>query len=191
VGVDRLVWGRGARFAFHYVGGDRLFWMAIVNAPEDQTEVGSGAKHALLERYRGWMAPVEAVIEATPEAALRMVRIYDREPADRWGEGRVTLLGDAAHPMTNNLGQGACQAIEDGVVLARCLSGRRDVVAALRSYEAQRMPRTARIQRAARTVGSIGRWSNPLVCAVRDQAIKRLFDGYVLRQNNAILTGTV
>lgn len=64
----------------------------------------------------------EALISATEEAAILRTDIYDRDPVKkRWGAGRVTLLGDAAHPMTPDLGQGACQAIEDAVALVGCL----------------------------------------------------------------------
>ena len=65
------------------------------------------------------------LVEAAEEGTILRTDIYDREPlGERWGIGRVTLLGDAAHPMTPNLGQGACQAIEDAVVLALCLGER-------------------------------------------------------------------
>ena len=79
-------------------------------------------KGALLGLLRGWSGPVPALIEATEEPAILRTDIYDRDPPrKRWGEGRLTLLGDAAHPMTPDLGQGACQAIEDALELARCL----------------------------------------------------------------------
>jgi 2-polyprenyl-6-methoxyphenol hydroxylase-like FAD-dependent oxidoreductase len=77
--------------------------------------------------------------------------IYDRPPLQHWSKGRVTLLGDAAHPMTPNMGQGANQAIEDAVVLAACLKAENDVSAALHAYEARRLKRAnAIVQRSAR-----------------------------------------
>lgn len=81
----------------------------------------------------------------------------------------MTLLGDAAHAMTPNLGQGACQAIEDGVALTRCLAANSDPVAALRAYEARRIPRTAPIVRRSRMIGELGQWTNPIACRVRTQ----------------------
>ena len=84
-----------------------------------------GAKATLSHLFSGWHRPVVDLVEAAEEGTILRTDIYDREPlGERWGIGRVTLLGDAAHPMTPNLGQGACQAIEDAVVLALCLGER-------------------------------------------------------------------
>jgi 2-polyprenyl-6-methoxyphenol hydroxylase-like FAD-dependent oxidoreductase len=123
----------------------------------------------LLDRYAGWEHPTEERIQATDMSAIYRREIVDRDPIKKWGSGRVTLLGDAAHAMTPNLGQGACQAIEDGVVLTRCLAANSDPVAALRAYEARRIPRTAPIVRRSRMIGELGQWTNPIACRVRTQ----------------------
>lgn len=81
--------------------------------------------------------------------------MYDREPIDDWTRGRITLLGDAAHPMLQYLAQGGCQAIEDAVCLADCMRAHDDVVAAFAAYQSERIPRTARVQRTARYFGEI------------------------------------
>jgi 2-polyprenyl-6-methoxyphenol hydroxylase-like FAD-dependent oxidoreductase len=176
VGLERVLWGRGTRFVFHHGGGDRLYWTALFDTqPHDTTETGEALKAKLLERYRGWYAPTEAIIAATPAAAIGRLDILDREPVKRWGEGRVTLLGDAAHPMAPNVGQGACQALEDGIVLARCLGAVEkggDAVGALRAYEALRMERTAAMTNESWSVGALARWANPLQCVVRDQVMR-------------------
>jgi 2-polyprenyl-6-methoxyphenol hydroxylase-like FAD-dependent oxidoreductase len=109
--------------------------------------------------------------------------IYDRPPVERWGQGRVTLLGDAAHPMTTNLAQGACQAIEDAVVIARNLSASSDIPAALRTYETQRIPRTSSIVKQSSRLASLGRWKNPVACSARDRFMKIVFNGVALRQH--------
>ena len=75
----------------------------------------------LLRHYRDFPEPVTAMIEATPESAIVKADLQYRKPVSHWGEGPVTLLGDAAHLMTPNTGQGANQALEDAVVLARHL----------------------------------------------------------------------
>jgi salicylate hydroxylase len=84
------------------------------------------------------------------QSALFRWALYDRDPLPRWGDGHVTLLGDAAHPMLPFMAQGAAQAIEDAAVLARCLSSIDDPPAALRRYEDFRRDRTAEVQQAAR-----------------------------------------
>ena len=84
----------------------------------------------------------------------------------------MTLLGDAAHPMTPDMGQGACQAIEDAVVLADCLTRWSEVAEALRAYESLRIPRTRRVVRESRQAGTIAQWSNPLACRAREALLR-------------------
>ncbi|MCY1527094.1 3-hydroxybenzoate 6-hydroxylase [compost metagenome] len=80
----------------------------------------------------------------------------DRDPVERWGEGRATILGDAAHPMTQYLAQGACMALEDAVVLGQAVKTcDRDLTAAFRLYESIRIPRTARVLWSAREMGRL------------------------------------
>lgn len=175
--LERLLpgetWGAGARFGQVPMSGNRVYWFAAQTAPEG-AHSPDGEKAELLRICRGWHAPIEALIEATPEAAILRNDIYDRPPLSRWGEQRVTLLGDAAHPMTPNLGQGACQALEDAVVLARCLRNQADVVAALRAYEVQRIPRTSYIVQQSRRVGVIGQWQQPVAVWLRNFLVKNL-----------------
>ena len=161
-------WGPGLRIGRWGLTGGRSYWYASHAVAEGRPDPPSGRKAHLLELFRGWHAPVADLIAATDEAAILRDDIYDRPPLPRWSVGRATLLGDAAHPMTPDLGQGACQAIEDAVVLAECLSQADDVPAALRAYEARRIPRTSRVVATARRIGRMARWSNPLACRVRD-----------------------
>lgn len=99
---------------------------------------------------------------------------YDRAPIGNWTRGRVTLLGDAAHPMLQYLAQGACQAIEDADSLARHLVKHGgDVVEAFASYQAERIPRTAQIQRVARIWGEVWHDDGPIVPALRDRVFGR------------------
>ena len=152
---------------------------------EDDGPIGS--RRTLLGIFSGWHEPVEELIEATSETDIRRDDVYDREPVERWGRGRVTLLGDAAHPMTPNLGQGACQAIEDAVGLAGCLQEEAGVAAALRSYEARRTRRTAAIVRLSRRMGQVGQLEHPLLCRLRDATAKRLPASIQRRQLQMIL----
>src|SRR4029450_3459294 len=110
--------------------------------------------------------PIPSLIEATPAVDILRHDIYDRPVLRTWGAGRITLLGDAAHPMTPNLGQGACQALEDAVVLAQCLREDADGVSALRSYEAMRIPRANAVVTQSRRVGRVGQWQHPVAVYV-------------------------
>jgi 2-polyprenyl-6-methoxyphenol hydroxylase-like FAD-dependent oxidoreductase len=164
-------WGRGSRFGQIPLSNGRLYWFATKNAPAGQHSP-DGEKAELRRIFRDWHAPIPAIIEATNESAILRNDILDRPVLSQWGVGRVTLLGDAAHPMTPNLGQGACQAIEDAVVLANNLRESQDTASALRAYEAQRIPRATRIVNHSRRIGRIGQWENPLAVSLRAMIVK-------------------
>jgi 2-polyprenyl-6-methoxyphenol hydroxylase-like FAD-dependent oxidoreductase len=108
--------------------------------------------------------------------------IYDRDPLPRWSENRVTLLADAAHPLTPNLGQGGCQAIEDAVVLAACLANCDQVESALRRYQDRRIPRISAIVLQSRRIGEMGQWENSFLCFVRNAAIRAVRSRIKTRQ---------
>jgi 2-polyprenyl-6-methoxyphenol hydroxylase-like FAD-dependent oxidoreductase len=164
-------WGRGQRFGIVPMGDGRVYWYATKDAPEGQRDADGRAKQNLVALFSGWHEPIPALLAATEEAAILRNDIYDRDPLRRWSEGRVTLLGDAAHPMTPNLGQGACQAIEDSVVLAACLKKAGKVEAGLHEYQERRIPRTNGMVEESRKVGEVAQWRNPLLCWVRDALV--------------------
>ena len=176
VDTFRLFWGPGLRFGYYYLDRERVYWFAVANAPEEEPEDGVARQARVLAQFRGWPEPIETMVAATPESVIQRTAIYDRDPIERWSVGRVTLVGDAAHPMTFNVGQGACQAIEDGVILAACLRAEKDVVVALRTYASRRTARTAAMTRLARRLGRLGRWTNPLACRVREGLMKLLLE---------------
>src|SRR4051794_32885961 len=97
--------------------GGRLYWFATANRPPNEPPPADGHHGELVRRYANWCDPIPEVLRRTDPAAILRNDIYDRDPVEKWGDGSVTLLGDAAHPTTPNLGQGACQAIEDAVEL--------------------------------------------------------------------------
>lgn len=163
-------WGSGKRFGIVPVQGGRVYWYATANVPES----GSATlPQSPLDLFRGWHEPVEALIRATPESAILRNPIYDRDPIPDWGKGRVTLLGDAAHPMTPNLGQGACQAIEDALELAATLAKPNpSVEQALRAYESRRMNRTKTIVLTSRRIGNLGQIESAPLCFLRNLALR-------------------
>lgn len=161
-------WGRGRRFGVVPLGNGRVYWFATLNAPAGGRDEPGTVRRTLEELFAGWHPPIAAMLAATPERAILRNDMLHRLPVERWGEGRVTLLGDAAHPMTPNLGQGACQAIEDAVALAGCLRQTPDPVAALRRYEARRIPRANGIVRASLRLGRVAQAENAVACRLRD-----------------------
>jgi 2-polyprenyl-6-methoxyphenol hydroxylase-like FAD-dependent oxidoreductase len=179
-GAERVLFGGGSRAILHHVGGERLFWAAVLYGAEGGPESRAG-KDVLLERFAGWQEPLTAAIAATPEEGIARLQIYDRKPLASWGTGRVTLLGDAAHPMTTNLSQGACQVLEDAAELANCLGAGDGVESALRSYERTRIARTTPVVKQSWQIARVGALRAPLACAVRNRMTALTLSGPVLK----------
>jgi 2-polyprenyl-6-methoxyphenol hydroxylase-like FAD-dependent oxidoreductase len=116
------VWGHGGGFGFGPAGRDWVYWYCFEAVAED-APAPARLRDALLERYGGWFDPIPELIRSTDPGTIHSTFTYDRRPTRSWGRRRVTLLGDAAHPMKPNIGQGAAQALEDAVVLGACLGG--------------------------------------------------------------------
>jgi 2-polyprenyl-6-methoxyphenol hydroxylase-like FAD-dependent oxidoreductase len=177
------LWGKGERFVFYDLGFDQLYWMSVSSNEGANESRGEELKQHLLERHKGWMEPIEKMIAAVDPSEIHRTVIYDRPPVERWSTQRATLIGDAAHPMTFNVGQGACQAIEDGLVLARKLNQEASVPAALQAYENERKARTAKYQNLAARLGGMGQWSNPLQVFVRNNMMRIMYRTVALKSH--------
>jgi 2-polyprenyl-6-methoxyphenol hydroxylase-like FAD-dependent oxidoreductase len=170
--VCREVLGAGQRAAFYDMGAGRCYWWATSPVPAG-THIAEAARSAYLqERFAGWPYGLPALFARTPSERILQNDIFDRSPARAWHRRRVVLLGDAAHPTTPNLGQGACLAIEDAVVLARALSQSGECETALTYYHHARAARTARITRLSRWWGRTGLWRAAPLVWLRDQAYR-------------------
>lgn len=169
-GAGLEVWGRGARFGCVYIGGGRVYWFATRNAPEGGCDEFGQGRERLLGMFGGWCEPVGALIRATPETEIRRDDIHDRDPLLGWGRGPVTLLGDAAHPMTPNLGQGAGQALVDAAALGQALELNPEPERALRDYERRRALPSAALVLASRLAGVAGQSENRFLIRLRDSA---------------------
>ena len=135
----------------------------------------AGVEAAVFEKA-GELREIGAGISLWANAmkALRKLGLYEAVLAVGKPLRRITLLGDAAHPMTPDLGQGACQAIEDAVVLARSLAEEGDIEAARRLYEERRADRVAYVVRQSRRLGRIGQLENPLLRRLRDATLRAI-----------------
>jgi 2-polyprenyl-6-methoxyphenol hydroxylase-like FAD-dependent oxidoreductase len=169
--VDFIAWwGSGTKFVIFRSGPERLSWEAIVTSPPGGQDAPGERKRAVLDRFADFTAPVHRIVEATDEQAIFRTDVFDRPPDERWGEGRVTLLGDAAHPMTFAVGQGAAQALEDALAIGRALGKDGDVEAALRAYEQPRIARAARFQTMAWRLARAGALESRSAQALRNTA---------------------
>jgi 6-hydroxynicotinate 3-monooxygenase len=148
-------WGPDRHIVIYYVKPDRSEVYFVTSQPEPDFKVESwsstGDVRELRAAFAGFHPQVRHVLEACP--SVNKWALFDRDPLPRWSKGNVTLLGDACHPMTPYMAQGAAMAIEDAAILSRCLKGvdRDGVADAFRRFEATRKPRTSRVQLNSRT----------------------------------------
>jgi salicylate hydroxylase len=183
---DSLNWmGPGGCIVHYYVRPGRLVnWIAhrTTDLWAEESWSREGNKDELIGAFPGWHESLLTLFRAT-ERCYKWA-LLDREPLSRWSDGRVTLLGDAAHPMLPFLAQGGAMAMEDGFVLARCLhDSAHDVAAALRAYEALRKDRATRVQLGSRARSDICQVISPLAQWRRDLG---LLVNQVLRPGAAI-----
>jgi salicylate hydroxylase/6-hydroxynicotinate 3-monooxygenase len=157
VAIDECVkwWGEDRHIVMYPVKPDRSEVYFVTSQPEadlggPESWSTAGDVDVLRAAFEGFHPAVRGVLAACPSVHKRV--LVDRAPLERWGEGAVTLLGDACHPMTPYMAQGAAMAIEDAAILARCLEGvgREGVAGALARYEATRRARTSRVQLTSR-----------------------------------------
>jgi 6-hydroxynicotinate 3-monooxygenase len=142
-------WGPDRHIVIYYITANRdeVYFVTSVAEPEFTVESWSatGDLDALRRHFQGFHEQVQRVVHACP--AVHKWAIVDRDPLPRWGEGPMVLLGDAAHPMTQYMAQGAATAMEDAVVLSRCIEAEpHDIPAAFQRFAKARRERTARIQ---------------------------------------------
>lgn len=158
VSPDASFWmGPKAHIVTYYVKGGAAVNIVAVNESPDwvaESWTEPSTREELLAAFDGWHENIIELFQRTDRQQIFKWGLFDRDPMDRWSQGQVTLLGDAAHPMLPFLSQGAAMAIEDAYVLAAALAHfDGDLALALPAYEAERRPRTARVQLEARERG--------------------------------------
>jgi salicylate hydroxylase len=164
-------WGPRTQFVCFYVAAGRLLnWVGNTQSDDDwQAESWSarGDRDEVLRLFAGWHPQVQALIVGT-EQVFKWA-LFDRPPLATWTRERVTVLGDAAHPMLPYMAQGASQSIEDAFVLAHCLAAdRHDPGRAIEVYAARRRDRTAAVQTASRDAGRLVRLTDPTEVLARN-----------------------
>ncbi|MEV6280843.1 FAD-dependent monooxygenase [Nocardia sp. NPDC051832] len=158
-------WGRGERFGYAALADGRVYCYATANLPEGTRTDG---RAELRRRFGRWHDPIPGLLAAADDDAVLQHDIYALPPLKTYVAERIALVGDAAHAMTPNLGQGACQAIEDAIVLARVAKEDGD----LTRYDRLRRPRTQMIVARSGRIGQVAQLSWPPVVAVRNAMLK-------------------
>lgn len=173
-------WGRGMRFGITSLQRDRVYWWFVRLAPP--LEPDKNPHERLRQLLHKWAPPVPQLIKLTRPDAILKNDIVDHEPQLPWHRGRVCLVGDAAHAVTPNVGQGGCLAIEDAVVLSRLVrslvlsqskgaGASIDLTQAERlfaAFESERFERCRWLARKSNQLGSLGKWSSSWSVALRN-----------------------
>ncbi|TWU30447.1 FAD-dependent monooxygenase [Bythopirellula polymerisocia] len=168
-------WGTGMRFGIVPLLNRQVYWFAVLQEDVASQACATDSKSFLSTQFSDWQSPILDLIDTTSDDTILKTPIYDRLPIKSWYRERILLLGDAAHPMTPNLGQGGCQAIEDAVVLGylfgACRDGRLTESSLGSCYESLRKPRVDRIVKQSYRVGMLGNLNNPLLTRIRNLAM--------------------
>jgi 2-polyprenyl-6-methoxyphenol hydroxylase-like FAD-dependent oxidoreductase len=158
------------RFGYVDIGFGETYWYATIaseNEPKSPLAVSE-----LPDRFGQFHEAARDYIGATPTGYVFDDGVFDIAPAKQWSSGRVVLLGDAIHPTTPNMGQGAGMAIESAVVLAAALRRDQGIEESLRLYQQIRKPRTASVTQGSRRIGGVTSWSQGLACGLRDWSMR-------------------
>jgi 2-polyprenyl-6-methoxyphenol hydroxylase-like FAD-dependent oxidoreductase len=167
-------WGRRGRVGIVPLTDDRVYWFACINASPQNQKMAQLTSRNLADHFRHYHAPIPDLLAETPNENLIWNDIIDLKPLKRFAFDRTLLLGDAAHATTPNMGQGACQAIEDAVVLADALARNDSVAAAFQNFERRRLLRTRTITNNSWRIGQVAQWSSPFLTILRNGLFRSL-----------------
>ncbi len=164
------MWGRGKRFGFVKIQPNKVYWYALLN---ESSEIPLN-NNSLLEYFRDFHPIAIELIDSTQLKEILENKIIDLKPFTHWSKGNVCLMGDAAHATTPNLGQGACQAVEDAFVLAQSLSTKKNHQDAFKLFQSYRMKVAHQVVQMSWRMGKIAHVNNPLLVSLRNYLMKMM-----------------
>lgn len=179
-------WGRGERFGIAALSDGGAYVFGCANAPAGERRPGREFEE-LSRRFGDWADPIPGALAAIDPKSVLRHDIYDLPPLDTFVRAGVALVGDAAHAMTPNLGQGANQAIEDAVTLAAVLDGV-PVGEGLAEYDRVRRPRTQAIARRSQVIGAVAHWTFPGGTRLRDKLVRLTSSRSMLDSLDSVLS---
>lgn len=159
------IWEKGSKGGVADVGGGRARWYVMHRAATGGTSV---AKDEILAHIDGWYELLRDAVEQTPEEGIVRTEAWDLSPMDTWIDGRVVLLGDAAHATTPFAAMGACMAIEDASALGRLLL-EQPHDAAFSAFEQDRKKRAEEVVKHGRTMGRMSQLQSTIALWLRDE----------------------
>lgn len=150
-------WGNQVRFGFSAIGGGEVYWFAVKTSPSNIKDDPAKVKEYLYELYSDFAPPIPQLLAATPRENIVKTDMYDFKPIAKWHNGNVCLIGDAAHAMTPNMGQGGGQAVEDAYFLMKSFQANKgkDFSTIFTHFQQKRYKKVKKIVNTSKQIGDI------------------------------------
>ena len=175
-------WGKSERFGFVQIADNKVYWYALKSFKKSMNEFSINDLHQYFSSYN---SIIKNIVNSTNKEQINTAEISDLKPMNNWFKRNVCLIGDAAHATTPNMGQGACQAIEDAYVLSECLD-KYEIDKAFSEYQKLRLPKAHQVVKASWLVGKMAHLTNPILIGLRNQML-RLTPSSVNRKQNELI----
>lgn len=175
-------WGKSQRFGFTHVSEDTVYWFALKSTFPNQHKYQIEQLQSCFGNYH---PIIQTILKSTPKNKIHTAEIMDLKPTKQWYSDRICLIGDAAHATTPNLGQGACQAIEDAYVISQCLE-KYTPKTAFEEFQKKRLPKVHQIVNTSWNVGKIAHLSNPFLVFLRNQVMRIMPNSQSQKQTESI-----
>lgn len=172
-------WGKSERFGFVQIAENKVYWYALKSFKKNKNEFSI---NDLEQYFSDYNLTIKDIIKSTKKDQINTAEISDLKPTNIWYKENVCLIGDSAHATTPNMGQGACQAIEDAFVLSECLD-KYGITRAFSEYQKLRLPKAHQVVKASWVVGKMAHIKNPILIGLRNQML-RLTPSSVNRKQN-------
>lgn len=181
-------WASAGRFGIVPLAFNKLYWFACINAKPNDERLKKFTITDLQHHFKDFHHPIPEILQKTNTECLIHNDIIDIEPLVNYAFKNILLIGDAAHATTPNLGQGACQAIEDAIIIAEEIKRSSDVQAAFIKFEKRRIKRTHDIINKSRAIGKIAQLENAFLVSLRNSVFRLLPSGINDQQLKKIYT---
>lgn len=175
-------WGKSERFGFVQIAKNKVYWYALKSFKKNKNEFSF---NNLEQYFSDYNAIIKDIIKSTKKEQINTAEISDLKPTNNWYKENVCLIGDSAHATTPNMGQGACQAIEDAFVLSTCLC-KYGITKAFSEYQKLRLPKAHQVVKASWLVGKMAHLKNPILIGLRNQMLTLTPSSVNRKQNEQI-----
>ncbi len=177
-------WGQNGRFGVFPMRNNEIYWYFTFKQPANNILKEEKRKSFVETNVSNWHQPIASIIRKTDMPDILQNDMFEIPALKTWYKNNLVLLGDAAHAMQPNLGQGAVMAIEDAIILADALAKHDDITTALEDYQSRRLARANKVQRLSKHLGPIGQINNPILSSLRNTIFKLIPNSFRMREFN-------